>query len=136
MAFYSANLVSKNNLSNNLSIVDENEIECGISFTRYSIPNDVSTLPYAFRNSNAIVYNNEIHILGSNDSSCYTKHYKFNGSIWEEVSTLSYDFYYGSAVVYNNEIHILGGNGGNYEHRLTTPKYVYENNGIVTINKI
>ena len=70
----------------------------------------VSTLPYSFYNGCAVVLNGEIHILGTNDSSNYTKHYKWNGSSWTFVSTLPYDFYYGSAVVLNGEIHILGGN--------------------------
>ena len=74
----------------------------------------VSTLPYKFYNSSAVVYNNEIHILGSSDSSNYTSHYKFNGTSWESVSTLPYEFYNGSAVVYNNEIHILGSSNSNY----------------------
>ena len=66
----------------------------------------VSTLPYSFSGGSAIVLNNELHILGSNNSSYYTKHYKYNGTSWESVSTLPYDFYSGSAVVYNDEIHI------------------------------
>ena len=76
----------------------------------------VSTLPYTYADSSAVVFNNEIHILGSNRSGNYTKHYKFNGTSWEEVSTLPYDFYRGSAVVFNNAIHILGGNGNNTAH--------------------
>ena len=61
-----------------------------------------------------MVYNNEIHILGSPYGTATRKsHYKYNGSAWESVSTLPYDFYRGSAVVFNNEIHILGG-GSNY----------------------
>ena len=62
------------------------------------------------------MYNNEIHILVSGNSSHYTKHYKWNGSSWTSVSTLPYNFYYGSAAVLNNEIHILGGNGGGTTH--------------------
>ena len=65
-----------------------------------------STLPYDFTSGCAVVYNNEIHILGS--TNYRTKHYKWNGNAWELVSTLPYDFTSGSAVVYNNEIHILG----------------------------
>lgn len=56
--------------------------------------------------SNAIVYNDEIHILGGGYS---TSHYKWDGSDWSSVSTLPYNFINGSAVVLNNEIHILGG---------------------------
>ena len=74
----------------------------------------VSTLPYEFCKGSAVVYNNEIHILGGNRDR--TKHYKYNGTSWSSVSTLPYDFYEGSAVVYNNEIHILGGSAGNTKH--------------------
>ena len=76
----------------------------------------VSTLPYNFSNGSAVVYNNEIHILGSYDSSSYTKHYKFDGSSWTSVSTLPYNFYQGSAVVLNNEIYILGGRDNTTKH--------------------
>ena len=69
----------------------------------------VSTLPYKFIAGSAVVYNNEIHILGSAYDNAMTKHYKWNDTSWTEVSTLPYDFYATSAVVYNNEIHILGG---------------------------
>ena len=65
-------------------------------------------LPYKFSNAAAVVYNGEIHILGSSDSSSQTKHYKYNGSEWVSVSTLPYSFIWGAAVVFNNEIHILG----------------------------
>ena len=56
----------------------------------------------------AVVYNNEIHIMGVCSNSEWTKHYKWDGSTWTSVSTLPYDFYEGCAVVYNNKIHILG----------------------------
>ena len=36
----------------------------------------VSTLPYDFYDSAAVVYNNEIHILGSYEGSYQTAHYK------------------------------------------------------------
>ena len=65
-----------------------------------------STLPYNFYQSSAVVYNNEIHILGGAGGRLY--HYKWDGSSWTSVSTLPYNFSNGSAVVYNNEIHILG----------------------------
>ena len=70
----------------------------------------VSTLPYDFCVSSAVVLNGEIHILGSNYNLTYMKyHYKYNGSSWKSVSTLPYSFHGGSAVVLNGEIHILGG---------------------------
>ena len=70
---------------------------------------DTSTLPYNFNYGQVVIFNNEIHILGGgNNSTEYTKHYKFDGSDWVEVSTLPYELNAGSAVVYNNEIHIMG----------------------------
>ena len=104
----------------------------------------VSTLPYSFYNGCAVVLNGEIHILGSNDSSNYTKHYKWNGSSWASVSTLPYDFYYGSAVVLNGEIHILGGdtypytqhykwNGSSWISVSTLP-YNFYNGAAVVLN--
>ena len=86
-----------------------------------SIP--VSILPYEFVNGDAVVLNDEIHILGSySGSSDYKKHYKYDGSTWTNVSTLPYDFYYGSAVVLNNEIHILG----SYDSSYYTKHYKYD----------
>ena len=75
-----------------------------------------TALPYGFYNGSAVVYNDEIHILGSGASVSSTKHYKFDGTKWTQVSTLPYNFYVGSAVVYNNEIHILGGSSGITNH--------------------
>ena len=66
-----------------------------------------SILPYDFYDGEAIVYKNEIHILGGGrGTSIY--HYKYNGKTWVSVSELPYDFSAGSAVVWNNELHILG----------------------------
>ena len=79
------------------------------------VDENVSTLPYQFYFGSAVIYNNEIHILGSyNSSSDYTNHYKYDGSTWTNVSTLPYNFYEGSAVVLNNEIHILGSYNSSY----------------------
>ena len=61
-----------------------------------------STLPYDFFYGVAIVYNNEIHILGSGLVSYRKYHYKWNGSEWVSVSTIPYEFTHGTAVVYNN----------------------------------
>ena len=89
-----------------------------------------------------MVYNGEIHIMGSDSSSYYTSHYKFNGSSWESVSTLPYGFYGGSAVVYNNEIHILGGNGSTSHYKfngsswesVSTLPYVFYRGSTVVYN--
>ena len=71
-------------------------------------PNPSVSLPYNFYRGSAVVYNNEIHIMGGGYRT-YTYHYKWDGTSWTSVSTLPYDFLNGSAVVYNNEIHIMGG---------------------------
>ena len=104
----------------------------------------VSNLPYNFYYSSAVVFNNEIHMLGGIDNK--TAHYKYNGSSWEEVSTLPYNFYYGSAVVWNNEIHILGGsdnktahykyNGSSWEEVSTLPYELHDGAAVVLNNEI
>ena len=110
-----------------------------------------STLPYDFYNGSAVVYNNEIHILGGSDGSTgngYKYHYKYNGTSWVSVSTLPYNFYYGSAVVLNNEIHILGGrgdsdntkhykyNGTSWESVSSLPYDFYDGSAVVYNNEI
>jgi hypothetical protein len=74
------------------------------------------------------VYENAIHILGSNNSGNGQKHYKWDGTEWTEVSTLPYEFRSGSCVVYNDEIHIIGGiitgNGKHYRYDKETSAWV------------
>ena len=104
-------------------------------------------LPYSFSRSAAVVFNDNIHILGSNSSSYYTAHYKYNGSSWSKVSTLPFAFYRGSAVVYNNEIHILGTygdddtahykyNGSSWKKVSTLPSSFYDGAAVVYNNEI
>ena len=107
-----------------------------------------NSLPYNFYNGSAVVFNNEIHILGSADSSSYTKHYKFNGTTWTQVSTIPYNFSIGSAVVFNNEIHILGSshsgsysnhykfNGRSWTQVSTLPDYFYAGSAVIYNNEI
>lgn len=109
----------------------------------------VSTLPYSFFGGCAVVLNGEIHILGSNESSCYTKHYKWNGTSWVSVSTLPYNFRFGSAVVLDGEIHILGSadnastykyhykwNGSSWASVSTLPVYLYYGSAVVLNGEI
>jgi len=76
----------------------KNNIES--SFTR-----DID-IPYDFYLGAAVVYNNEIHILGGYEYE--TRHYKFDGEKWVEVSEIPNYFEYCPAVVYQNKIHIFG----------------------------
>ena len=124
-------------ISYNAAVVYKNEIHMlggiyrgnGTSYSKYHYKYDgtswlnVSTLPYGFYNGCAVVYNDEIHILGSKDSSHTRDHYKYDGTSWSKVSTLPYSFYNGRAVVYNDEIHILGSQNGSYT------KYHYKYDG-------
>ena len=77
----------------------------------------VSTLPYAFGDCPAVVYNNEIHLLGQrrqlSDGSSISNlkyHYKWDGTTWTSLPSLPYVPVNGTALVYNNELHLVGGN--------------------------
>ena len=75
-----------------------------------------SFLPYDFTYGGAVVFNNELHILGGGyGTGSFVTHYKFNvsTSTWTSVSTLPYAFNAGLAVVFNNEINILSGASDN-----------------------
>ena len=80
--------------------------------------NEKSTLPYNFTKGQAVVYNNKIHILGSNDNLYYKSHYSWDGINWISESILPIDFNDGQAVVWNNKIHIFKKNTetSNFEH--------------------
>ena len=109
-----------------------------------TIRNILKKLPINFYQGSAVIYNNEIHILGGYNSG--TKHYKWDGTSWVLVSTLPYSFYRGSAVVYNNEIHILGSydyktrhykwNGSSWSSVSTLPYNFYEGSIVVYNNEI
>lgn len=66
-------------------------------------------VPHDANNYNVVVYDNEIHTLGSNDDTNNTNHYKWNGEVWTKLNDLPRGFYLSSAIVYNDEIHMLGG---------------------------
>ena len=75
----------------------------------------VSTLPYSFQGGCAVVYNDELHILGGQVDA--TAHYKWNGFSWESVSISPWSIGNSScAVVYNNEIHTLGYTQNHYKY--------------------
>ena len=76
--FKDADLTQKvKELNSNLGskvIVDGKEIK-ELRFGSVYYDKDCGELPYEFYGSPAVVYNNEIHILGSSSSDNYTKHY-------------------------------------------------------------
>lgn len=66
----------------------------------------VSSLPYHFDQGDAVVKDNELHILGSRNSPLM--HQKWNGTEWSDAGSLPYSFRYGRCVVQNDKMHILG----------------------------
>ena len=114
------NLISNIGGGSGTSIILENNNEVklksfsGISNSTNYKYEECENLPYDFYQGCAVVYNNEIHILGSYTSSYRKYHYKFDGTTWTQLEDLPYNFYQGCAVVYNDEIHILGSYSSSY----------------------
>ena len=86
---------------------------------------EVSTVPYNDSSANAVIYNNEIHLLGGFQD--HYQHWKWNGSSWSEVSTMPYFMWNGKAIEYNNELHVLG--GGDYPGVTGVAQYHYKWDG-------
>lgn len=67
--------------------------------------------PYtAYPPASAIVYRNEIHLLGGRYSTTLHKKIDAKTDAVINVGTLPFEFDYGSAVVLNDELHLLGSN--------------------------
>ena len=71
----------------------------------------VSTLPFTFNVGTAVVYDGEIHLIGSLTSP-YTMHYKWDGNTWTEVATLPAETYYSTATVCDDYIYMANGANG------------------------
>lgn len=69
------------------------------------------TMPYDFIGLTAVLYNNEIHVIGGNNASSdnVTYHIKWNGTQWVDVSTVPIAYVDGRAVVCDGEIHLFSG---------------------------
>ena len=105
--------------------VDGVEVEDLSLISGGAVDVSVSTLPYEFKMGSVVIYDGELHILGSVSSGCQTAHYKYNGTSWIRESTLPYEFYYGGAVVHKNIINILGGTGTyKYHYAIQKPIYI------------
>ena len=80
-------------------------------------------LPYYFHEGCAVVFDGEIHLLGSEESSYRTLHYKYNGTRWMIDTPIPFNFYGGCAVEYNGELHVMGST-----YNTTSNKYHYKYN--------
>lgn len=63
-------------------------------------------IPYNTYGGSAVVYNNEIHVIGGNNYS--KNHYKWDGNSWDLVTTMTLGRYAVVSIVYNNKIYLLG----------------------------
>ena len=81
--------------------------DTGMTAAGFTYTTDIDDLPYEFYSGSAVVYNNEIHILGSGGGN-YTKHYKWNGTTWTEVSILPYTVYIANDFVPTTSFPIYG----------------------------
>ena len=80
----------------------------------------VGELPVRLGYGSAVVYNNEIHILGGPYSS-NPNHYKWNGTEWVSLSALPIPA--PSSIVYNGELHIMK-NTDHYKWDATNSSWV------------
>lgn len=82
-----------------------------------------SELPFDFCDGLAIVYNNEIHIIGSSPigfivnpaesiPNFINSHYKWDGETWKKASNLPYITWGCTGFVMNSKLHICGGGRG------------------------
>ena len=96
------------------SVYDSSVVPYGKYFYKYDGTSwtRLTDLPYILYNGWAVIYNDEIHLIGFalEDSATNTnkQHYKWIGSGWIVASTLPFPFANAKVVVYNNEIHLLG----------------------------
>lgn len=93
--------------------------ECGIlyeegKFKMEKISTECDDLPYAHILGSAVLFENEIHLMGGNDDG--TAHYVLRDGVWRMESTLPYDFKSGSVVVHDGCIHILGSSNNKRKH--------------------
>ena len=75
-----------------------------------------SNMPISCYLSGCCIYNNQIHILGGDNSGNGTKHYAWDGTNWQSVSTLPYSTTRYGLAVYDNKLHLLGGDNGYTKH--------------------
>lgn len=78
----------------------------------------IKELPFNNDLGGAVVFQDEIHLIGSSISGNGTKHYKFdkNTLTWKNVSTLPYSYNRANPVVFDNKIHLIGGYENGTKH--------------------
>lgn len=92
--------------------IDDVEYDGDLKLVSSEIDVKLNNMPIELSpNGNAIVYNDEIHII------YLTNHYKWNGSKWESVSTFPISIQQHACIVLNGELHVLGNSNGSYSYR-------------------
>lgn len=93
---------------------------------------EVSTSSKPSIHDSGVIYNGEIHFIGSKKSDpTVGMHCKFDGTNWtSDVTTLPYNPAYCKAIVFNDEIHIFGGHPNSLTHskNYASQKYHYKLN--------
>lgn len=78
-------------------------------------------IPNAFYQGCAVVYNNDVYLVGGCAST--TAFYKYDGTSWTKLPDVPFATYGGVCVIYDNKINIIG--GGPYESSRKS-HYVYD----------
>lgn len=123
-------------IGSNSSIAKQDYIYNGAEWNASNIP-----LPVTFYGGIAIIYNNEIHIMGGyyDNIASAENQYKFDGMTWTMFSKLPYRLMWGNVVVWKNDIHMLGGltdsvTGTTKHYIFQSLEEIYEPNTVI-INK-
>ena len=105
-------------------IIDGEEVKENMSLVTNCVDIKMESLPSSTDSikTHAVVYNNELHLLGLGDDS--NKHYKWNGLSWTYVSELPKNGV-DTAVVFHNSIFITA---GVYFYRFDGYDWIYVNN--------
>lgn len=80
--------------------------------------------------ASVVIYNDEIHILGGNNTyggDNRKKHYKWDGNTWSEVSILPYNhmcYYTTYAVSYDDKIYVIGSDTNDERTKCYSGSYV------------
>ena len=98
--------------------IDGVEVDGDLKLKSITIPSaGLGNMPYNCYGGTLVAINEELHILGSDNSSYKKSHYKWDGTTWTSVSTMPFDDGFTTVVALNDEIHIMGGESNKYHYK-------------------